>query len=175
MTEQAALLDLTADIVSAFVGNNSAHAADLPEIIKTVHSALTNISAPKQEVAQGEVLTPAVPIKKSVADDFITCLEDGKKFKSLKRHLQTAYGMTPDEYRTKWSLPRSYPMVAPGYAATRSELARAAGLGRKPAAAAAAEEPAPAPAPAPARAPEPEEAAPAPAKRRGRAASKVAA
>lgn len=131
MSDQIALLDLTAEIVSAFVSNNSARAVDLPEIISTVHTALTRITAPKEEPAQAEPLTPAVSVKKSVTDDYIVSLEDGRKFKSMKRYL-AGLGMTPDQYRAKWNLPRDYPMVAPGYAAKRSELAKAVGLGRKP-------------------------------------------
>lgn len=131
MTEQTALLTLTADIVSAFVSNNTAHASDLPEVIRTIHSALVGIAAGKAEAERPEVPVPAVPVKRSVAEDHITCLEDGKTFKSLKRHLQAEHGMTPDQYRERWGLPRHYPMVAPHYAAARSELARAAGLGNR--------------------------------------------
>jgi predicted transcriptional regulator len=174
------LLELTADIVSAFVSNNAAHAGDLPDLIKVVHAALIGITAPKQEAPPAAVLTPAVPVKKSVTDDYLICLEDGKRFKSLKRHLQSAYGMTPAAYREKWGLPRDYPMVAPGYAAKRSQLAKDSGLGvgrRKPVA-----EPAPAPAEV---APMPKAAnsdsamasgsdAKSPAKRRGRPAKKAA-
>ena len=130
VTDQTAVLDLTADIVSAFVSNNSAHATDLPEIIRSVHAALVGITMPKPEATPAEAPTPAVPIRKSVTDDYIISLEDGRKFKSMKRYL-AGLGMTPDQYRQKWSLPRDYPMVAPGYAAKRSELAKAVGLGRK--------------------------------------------
>ena len=129
------LITLVGDIVSAFVSNNSVHASDLPQLIEVVHTSLKTIVSPKPEPA-APVQAPAVPVKKSITDDYLICLEDGKKFKSLKRHLQQAFGLTPDEYRTKWGLPRDYPMVAPGYAAKRSQLAKESGLGsdrRKPA------------------------------------------
>ena len=124
------IIALTADIVAAHVGNNSVSVSDLPAIIAGVDAALaglgTSIVAPptKQE--------PAVSIRNSIKPDFIICLEDGKRMKMLKRHLMTAYGMTPDAYRAKWDLPASYPMVAPNYAATRRALAVKIGLGRKP-------------------------------------------
>ena len=130
------LITLVGDIVSAFVSNNSVHASDLPQLIDVVHTSLKTIVAPKPEPV-APVLTPAVPVKKSITDDYLICLEDGKKFKSLKRHLQQAFGLSPDEYRAKWGLARDYPMVAPGYAAKRSQLAKESGLGsdrRKPAA-----------------------------------------
>ena len=130
MNDQLNLIDLTADIVSAFVSNNVARAADLPEIISTVHASLADIMAPKPAAAPAQPRTPAVPVRKSITDDYLVCLDDGKKFKSLRRHL-ASLGMTPEDYRAKWGLPHDYPMVAPGYAATRSELAKAAGLGRK--------------------------------------------
>ncbi len=123
------LLRLSAQIVSAHVGHNSVHAAELPAFIRTVYEALHQAGTP---APQAEPLIPAVPIKKSVFPGYIVCLEDGKKLKMLKRHLQTAYDMTPDEYRAKWGLPDSYPMVAPDYAARRSELAKENGLGRVP-------------------------------------------
>ncbi|WP_298817959.1 MucR family transcriptional regulator [uncultured Roseibium sp.] len=123
-------VDLTADIVSAYVSNNTVASGDLPALIAIVHAAL---SSTVQEASEPvvEELKPAVPIKKSVTDDHIICLEDGKKFKSLKRHLRTHYDLTPEEYRAKWDLPTDYPMVAPSYAAARSELARKMGLGQK--------------------------------------------
>ena len=128
-TEQKpALLALTADIVSAFVAKNAVRANELPEVIAAVHSALENVGHPTPAVEVAPASTPAVSIKKSVTDDYIICLDDGKRFRSLKRHLGTL-GMTPDDYRAKWGLPRDYPMVAPGSAAKRSELAKAAGLG----------------------------------------------
>lgn len=136
MTEDAddntdALIELTADVVSAYVSNNSVPAGELPALIGEVHAALKGTAS---DAAPGkpEALKPAVPIKKSVTPDYIISLEDGKKFKSLKRHLSTHYGLTPDEYRAKWGLPADYPMVAPNYAAARSALAKTMGLGRKP-------------------------------------------
>ncbi|MDP2778941.1 MucR family transcriptional regulator [Devosia sp.] len=128
----AVLLEQVAEIVSAYVANNALSTADLPALITSTHSALRSLSASPVEPPMAD-LTPAVPIKKSVTPDFIICLDDGKKFKSLKRHLSTL-GMTPDEYRAKWGLTSDYPMVAPNYSATRSSLAKANGLGRKPAA-----------------------------------------
>ena len=124
------LIELTADVVSAYVSNNPVPVADLPSLIEQVYAALDSRANGATEKPT-EVLRPAVPIKKSVTPDYITCLEDGKKFKSLKRHLSTHYGLTPDEYRAKWGLPADYPMVAPSYAATRSALAKSMGLGRK--------------------------------------------
>ncbi|MDI4665040.1 MucR family transcriptional regulator [Xanthobacter autotrophicus] len=121
-------LELVADIVAAFVGNNTVLAADLPALIRSVYSALEKLGVPEPVVV--EKLNPAVAVKRSVTDDFIICLEDGKKFKSLKRHLRTVYDLTPEAYREKWGLPRDYPMVAPAYAAARSALARNMGLGQ---------------------------------------------
>lgn len=123
-------VDLTADIVSAYVSNNTVASSDLPALISSVHSALSS-TAQKASEPVVEELKPAVPIKKSVTDQHIICLEDGKKFKSLKRHLRTHFDLTPEEYRAKWNLPADYPMVAPGYAAARSELAKKMGLGQK--------------------------------------------
>ncbi|TPM90667.1 MucR family transcriptional regulator [Mesorhizobium sp. B2-1-3A] len=135
MTEEAdhnldSLIELTADVVSAYVSNNPVPVGDLPALIGQVHAALKGTTG-GISVAQPEALKPAVPIKKSVMADYIICLEDGKKFKSLKRHLSTRYGLTPDEYRAKWGLAKDYPMVAPNYAAARSALAKTMGLGRK--------------------------------------------
>lgn len=124
------LVELTTNIVSAYVANNTVVAADLPNIINDVHDALVKASVAKTQ-QQGEELKPAVPIKKSIAPDYIVCLEDGKKFKSLKRHLRAHYNMTPEEYREKWGLPHDYPMVAPNYAAARSALAKKMGLGQR--------------------------------------------
>lgn len=121
---------LAADIVSAFVSNNSVPVAELPTLIASVHATLGKLSSTGVE-DKAEPLTPAVSIKRSITPDFIICLEDGKKFKSLKRHLRTRYGMTPEEYRTKWNLQSDYPMVAPNYAAARSELAKNMGLGQQ--------------------------------------------
>ncbi|KQT51016.1 MucR family transcriptional regulator [Aureimonas sp. Leaf454] len=126
-------IDETAHIVAAYVSNNRVAPADLPDLIASVFAALTSTSAAAQAPAEPEPLVPAVSIKKSVSDDYLICLEDGKKFKSLKRHLMTHYNLTPDEYRAKWKLPADYPMVAPNYAAARSALAKSMGLGRKPA------------------------------------------
>jgi predicted transcriptional regulator len=131
MESSAKLSELTADIVSAYVSNNTVRPEDLASVIAGVHSALQQAPNGKAEAA-AEPQTPAVPIRKSVTPDYIISLENGQKFKSLKRHLMNSYGMTPDEYRTKWGLPRDYPMVAPNYAKSRSDLARSLGLGRKP-------------------------------------------
>ena len=130
MTEPAVLLAHTATIVAAFVGNNRADATELPGITKSVHDALAGIANPP-EVPPPAELIPAVPVKKSVTQDHIVCLEDGKKFRSLKRHIGTVYGLSPDEYRAKWGLPKDYPMVAPGYSEIRSKLAKDIGLGNK--------------------------------------------
>ena len=129
-TLQTNFIELAADIVSAYVSNNSVAAADLPALIGDVHAALVRLGS-GTAVAATDVLKPAVPPKKSVTNDYIICLEDGKKFKSLKRHLRTQYNMTPDEYREKWGLPPDYPMVAPNYANARSELAKQMGLGQQ--------------------------------------------
>jgi predicted transcriptional regulator len=124
------ILALTTEIVSAHLANNSVTQTDVAGFIQSVYTKLSEL-AQGEEVSLVE-LTPAVPIKKSVTDDFIICLEDGKKLKMLKRHLMTSYGMTPEEYRAKWGLKPDYPMVAPNYAAKRQELAKKIGLGRKP-------------------------------------------
>lgn len=123
-----ALTELTADIVSAFVGNNSVPVANLPELIASVNAALSGLAQSPAPSVEPQV--PAVSPRKSITPDFLICLDDGKKFKSLKRHL-SQLGMTPDEYRVKWGLPRDYPMVAPNYSKTRSALAKASGLGSK--------------------------------------------
>jgi predicted transcriptional regulator len=129
------LLELTADVVSAYVSNNPMPAGALSELIGSVHLSLARLASGAQ-VAEAAAPVPAVPVKKSITPDYLICLDDGRKFKSLKRHLNSQYGMTPQEYRQKWGLPSSYPMVAPNYAATRSELAMTMGLGRKLASAA---------------------------------------
>ena len=121
-------IQLAAEIVAAYVSNNPVPPADLPGLIESVHAKLESIVSGAQEEVV-EAPTPAVSIRKSVTPDFIICLEDGKKFKSLKRHLRTKFDMSPEEYRAKWGLPADYPMVAPNYAAARSELAKAMGLG----------------------------------------------
>jgi predicted transcriptional regulator len=123
-------IELTADIVSAYVSNNSVSANEIPALISQIHSALLRVSADLGE-APSEPLKPVVPIKKSITPDYIVCLEDGKKFKSLKRHLRTQYNVTPEQYRDKWGLPPDYPMVAPNYAAARSQLAKQMGLGQQ--------------------------------------------
>jgi len=123
-------IELTASIVSAYVSNNSVAAADLPALIAQVHSALMRVSDGHRE-SQVDGIKPAIPIKKSITSDYIICLEDGKKFKSLKRHLRTQYKLTPEQYREKWGLGSDYPMVAPNYAAARSRLAKQMGLGQQ--------------------------------------------
>ncbi len=122
------LLTLTADIVAARVSNNSVSIADLPTLIAIVHGALAGLGAPEQPIVAKQ--EPAVSVRASIKPDYIICLEDGKKLKMLKRHLMSHYGMTPDEYRAKWSLPKDYPMVAPNYAEQRRSLAMKIGLGR---------------------------------------------
>lgn len=124
------LIGLVADIVSAYVSNNSVPAAELPTLIATTHAAISGLGAPSMPAAE-ERPTPAVSIKKSITPEFLICLEDGKKFKSLKRHLRTAYNMSPDDYRARWGLPTDYPMVAPSYAEARSSLAKKMGLGQQ--------------------------------------------
>ena len=127
MDAKSELIEMTADIVAAYVGNNMVAANEIPLVIDSIFNALnavaTGVSAP---VAQ----EPAVPVKKSVGQDYIICLEDGKRFKSLKRHLSSKYDMSPDEYRAQWGLPKDYPMVAPAYAKARSALAKKMGLGQ---------------------------------------------
>jgi len=134
MTDSAAnnLIELAADIVSAYVSNNSVSAHDLTALIGDVYAALQRTSAGIVAEPQPEPLKPAVPVKKSVTPDYIICLEDGKKLKTLKRHLKTAYDLTPEQYRERWGLAPEYPMVAPNYAAHRSALARQIGLGTLP-------------------------------------------
>lgn len=134
MDDQSDLLDMTAGIVSAYVGNNTVTATDVPALIRQVHDALAAIGGPA-EALPAAPKEPAVPVRRSIAPDHLVCLEDGRKFKSLKRHLRTKYDMSPEEYRSKWNLPKDYPMVAPNYAKARSELAKSMGLGqggRKP-------------------------------------------
>ena len=126
----ANFIGLTAEIVSAYVSNNSVASGDIPALISQVHSALLRVSSGQAEPSS-EPLKPAVPIKRSINPDFIVCLEDGKNFKSLKRHLRTQYSMTPEQYREKWGLPADYPMVAPNHAAARSQLAKQMGLGQQ--------------------------------------------
>jgi predicted transcriptional regulator len=123
-------IELATDIVSAYVSNNSVGAGDLPSLIKEVYGALSRVQN-GEATAPAEAAKPAVPVKKSITPDYIICLEDGKQFKSLKRHLRTQYGLSPEQYREKWSLPADYPMVAPNYAAARSKLAKQMGLGQQ--------------------------------------------
>ena len=124
------LVELTAEIVSAYVSNNTVSASDVSALIGDVHSALARAAGGVDPVEREE-LRPAITVKKSVTPEFIICLEDGKKFKSLKRHLRTHYNLSPEEYREKWGLPHDYPMVAPNYAAARSALAKKMGLGTR--------------------------------------------
>jgi predicted transcriptional regulator len=128
------LVELTADIVAAYVGNHVVPVSELSGLIADVHAALNNTTQPAAAVEApvvAEKPKPPVPVKKSVQNDYIICLEDGQKFKSLKRHLMTHHGMTPEEYREKWDLPADYPMVAPAYAEARSRLAKEMGLGQR--------------------------------------------
>jgi predicted transcriptional regulator len=123
-------IDLTATIVSAYVSNNPMPASELPALIGQIHAALLRVSTGRAELPL-EPAKPAVPVKKSMTADYLICLEDGKRFKSLKRHLRTQYGMTPEQYREKWGLAADYPMVAPNYAVARSQLAKKMGLGQQ--------------------------------------------
>lgn len=126
-------LEMAAEVVAAFVANNSMRAGELPALIETVHATLARLSgAVEQPTPKEERKQPAISIRRSITSDYLICLEDGKKLKSLKRHL-SGLGLTPEQYRLKWKLPLDYPMVAPNYAAKRSSIARALGLGRKPA------------------------------------------
>jgi predicted transcriptional regulator len=132
MNESAAknFIDLTTTIVSAYVSNNPMPASDIPALIGQIHAALLRVSTGRAELPL-EPAKPAVPVKKSMTADYLICLEDGKRFKSLKRHLRTQYSMTPEQYRDKWGLPADYPMVAPNYAVARSQLAKKMGLGQQ--------------------------------------------
>ncbi len=123
------ILTLTADIVASHVSNNAVAVNEIPQLVRQVYEALTTVSSPEPE--EPKAPEPAVPVRRSVTPDFIICLEDGKKLKMLKRHLKTAYDMTPEEYRRKWNLPPDYPMVAPNYAQQRRDLAKEIGLGRR--------------------------------------------
>lgn len=124
---RSVMIDLTAEIVSAYVRNNPVQSLELPDVIRSVHDSLMSLMGP---VDVQEEQKPAVPVRKSVTDEYLICLEDGKKFKSLKRHLRSKYDMSPEDYREKWSLPYDYPMVAPAYARQRSKLAKEMGLGQ---------------------------------------------
>ena len=123
------ILRMTADVVAAYVSNNTLPTAQLAEVINAVYGSLKSLDGSAPEAKQ-EPLKPAVPVRKSITPDYLVCLEDGKKLKMLKRHLRSTYNMTPDEYRAKWSLPPDYPMVAPNYAEQRSQFAKKIGLGR---------------------------------------------
>ena len=127
---EGSYLQLTANIVSAYLSNNTVPSGEIPSLISHVYSALMRVSG-GQAAASADPLKPAVPVKRSITAEYIVCLEDGKKFKSLKRHLRTQYDMTPERYREKWGLPPDYPMVAPNYAAARSQLAKKMGLGQQ--------------------------------------------
>ena len=133
MQDKSDLVEMTAEIVSAYLSNNSVPISDVPALIETVFGALESVETGQASNAAPSV-EPAVPIKQSITADFLICLEDGKQFKSLKRHLRTHYNLSPEEYRRKWGLPVDYPMVAPNYAAARSKLAKEMGLGQKRAA-----------------------------------------
>jgi predicted transcriptional regulator len=128
MEQDNTLIEMTADVVAAYVAKNALPSSELPSLIRDVHEALSKAHSGQPET---KALEPAVPVRRSVSGDTIICLEDGKKFKSLKRHLQTHHGLTPQQYREKWGLPADYPMVAPSYARQRSDLAKKTGLGRK--------------------------------------------
>jgi predicted transcriptional regulator len=130
-SDKASCIQLTANIVSAYVSNNTMSSAEIPALISQVYSALMRVTAGAAGAGPAEPLKPAVSIKRSITPEYLVCLEDGKKFKSLKRHLRTQYQMTPDQYRAKWNLPADYPMVAPNYAAARSQLAKQMGLGQQ--------------------------------------------
>ena len=129
MSDKAEIIELTAEIVASYVENNTLTTGDLPGLIQSVHRALSSISngAEPVEVAPKE---PAVPVRRSITPDYLVCLEDGRKFKSLKRHLRTKYNLSPEDYRSKWGLAKDYPMVAPNYAKARSDLAKQMGLGQ---------------------------------------------
>ena len=128
-TPNATLIEMTAEVVAAYVTKNHVRAAELPDLISTVHASLAAMGSAPESLPEPAKLVPSVSIKKSVTDEYIVCLEDGRRFKSLKRHLRASYGLSPEQYRAKWNLPRDYPMVAPSYAARRSELAKSIGLG----------------------------------------------
>ena len=129
MSDSTNHIELAAEIVSAYVSNNSVPSSELPSLLSDVHAALVRVATGAQP-AVVEAAKPAVPPKKSITSDYIICLEDGRKFKSLKRHLRTKYNMSPEEYRAKWGLAKDYPMVAPNYAKARSDLAKQMGLGQ---------------------------------------------
>ena len=129
MDDKAELIEMTAEIVAAYVENNTISTTDLPTLIQSVHRALTSVSSGADTV-EAAPKEPAVPVRRSITPDHLVCLEDGRKFKSLKRHLRTKYNMSPEDYRAKWGLAKDYPMVAPNYAKARSDLAKQMGLGQ---------------------------------------------
>jgi predicted transcriptional regulator len=129
MDDKAEIIEMTAEIVAAYVENNNISTGDLPSLIQSVHRALTSVAA-GAEAVEPAPKEPAVPVRRSITADFLVCLEDGRKFKSLKRHLRTKYNMSPEDYRAKWGLAKDYPMVAPNYAKARSDLAKQMGLGQ---------------------------------------------
>jgi predicted transcriptional regulator len=129
-SSKQSLIELTAQIVAAYIGNNSMPSGEIANVIGQVHAALQRVAGAPAATA-AEAPKPAVSVKRSIAPDYIVCLEDGKKFKSLRRHLRTQYDMTPEQYREKWGLPPDYPMVAPNYAPARSQLAKQMGLGQQ--------------------------------------------
>jgi predicted transcriptional regulator len=129
MDDKADIIEMTAEIVAAYVENNTITTADLPSLIQSVHRALTGVTSGPVAV-EAAPKEPAVPVRRSITPEHLVCLEDGRKFKSLKRHLRTKYNMSPEEYRAKWGLPKDYPMVAPNYAKARSDLAKQMGLGQ---------------------------------------------
>jgi predicted transcriptional regulator len=131
--EQGEILRMTAEVVAAYVGNNSLSATQLPEVINTVYGTFNRVKG-ATTLANGQPQKAAIPVRRSITPDYIVCLEDGKKLKMLKRHLRTVYGLSPDEYRVKWGLPTDYPMVAPNYSKQRSAFAKKIGLGRSAAA-----------------------------------------
>jgi len=129
MDDKAEIIEMTAEIVAAYVENNNISTGDLPALIQSVHRALTSVAS-GAEAVEPAPKEPAVPVRRSITQDYLICLEDGRKFKSLKRHLRTKYNMSPEDYRAKWGLPKDYPMVAPSYAKARSDLAKQMGLGQ---------------------------------------------
>jgi len=134
MDRESDLIEVTAGVVAAYVGGNTIAAADVPGLIRSVHQALANVGTKVETTDMGR--EPAVSVRRSITPDYLICLEDGRKFKSLKRHLRTKYDLSPEQYRARWDLPKDYPMVAPNYAQARSDLAKQMGLGqggRKPA------------------------------------------
>jgi len=132
MNDRNTIIETTAAIVSAYLGRNQVVTADIPRLIRSVYEAVLATGGEHSEPQQTESLEPAVPVRRSITEDYIICLEDGAKLKVLKRYLRTQFGMTPDEYRAKWKLPDSYPMVAPSYARMRSDMAKRIGLGTRP-------------------------------------------